>query len=136
MTMDHHPDPPRPHIALLPLYLALYDRSLPALRGEQTAFLARVVDGLRAAGLEVAAAPICCVRADVEAALRAFAAAPPDLIITLHLAYSPSLESADVLAGQDLPILMLDVTPDAGFGFAVDPQRLLQNHGIHGLQDL
>ncbi|HOF86981.1 MAG TPA: hypothetical protein PLZ36_02595, partial [Armatimonadota bacterium] len=32
--------------------------------------------------------------------------------------------------------LMLDVTPDAAFGRDVDPQRLLYNHGIHGVQDL
>ena len=132
------PDPqlPRPAIGLLPLYLSLYDRSLPELRGRQTAFLARVVEGLRSAGLEVAAAPIPCVRSEVEAALRSFAAAPPDLLATLHLAYSPSLETADLLAAHDLPLLMLDVTPDAEFGLAVDPVRLLQNHGIHGLQDL
>ncbi len=127
---------PRPRIGLLPLYLELYDRSLPGLRGEQAAFLARVAEGLRAAGLEVAAAPISCVRSEVEAALRSFAADRPDLIVTLHLAYSPSLESAEPLAAQDLPVLMLDVTPDAEFGPGVDPSRLLQNHGIHGVQDL
>src|SRR6185295_3856900 len=81
---------PRPRIGLIPLYLQLYDRSLPKLRGEQAAFLARVVDGLRAAGLEVAAAPICCIRSEVEAFLKSFAKEPPDLLVTLHLAYSPS----------------------------------------------
>jgi len=127
---------PRPRIGLVPLYLELYDRSLPELRSEQGAFLERAAEGLRAAGLEVAVAPICCVRSDVEAALRSFAALPPDLIVTLHLAYSPSLESADPLAAQELPVLMLDITPDAEFGPDVDPARLLHNHGIHGVQDL
>ncbi len=31
--------------------------------------------------------------------------------MTLHLAYSPSLESSDVVAGTDLPIVVLDTTP-------------------------
>jgi L-arabinose isomerase len=125
-----------PRVVLIPLYLELYDHSLPALRGEQEAFLERVAEGLRAAGLDVAVASICCIRSEVEAALKSFEAHPPDLLVTLHLAYSPSLESAAVLAGQDLPILMLDTTPDESFGLDVDPARLLQNHGIHGVQDL
>ena len=59
-----------------------------------------------------------------------------DAIITLHLAYSPSLESAEVLAQSRLPVIMLDTTPDRDFGGHVDPMRLLDNHGIHGVQDL
>jgi L-arabinose isomerase len=125
-----------PRVGLIPLYLELYDRSLPALRGEQEAFLTQVAGSLRAAGLEVAAAPICCVRPAVEAALRSFERERPDLLVTLHLAYSPSLEAADVLAGQDLPVLLLDITPDDDFGPGVDPLRLLRDHGIHGVQDL
>ncbi len=126
----------RPRIGLLPLYLALYDESLPALRGEQAAFLERVAAGLRESGLDVGVAPICRVRAEVDAALARFSGDPPDLLVTLHLAYSPSLESAEALAAQDLPILLLDVTPDEDFGPGVDPQALLRNHGIHGVQDL
>ena len=35
-----------------------------------------------------------------------------------------------------LPLLLLDTTMDFDFGQAVDPDRILYNHGIHGVQDL
>ncbi len=126
----------KPRIGLLPLYLALYDESLPTLRGELEPFLRQVQSALAAAGAEVTAAPVCCVSSEVRAGLEQLRAGDPDLLVTLHLAYSPSLESARALAECGLPILMLDTTPDAEFGRDVDPQRLLYNHGIHGVMDL
>ncbi len=60
-----------------------------------------------------------------------------DLLVTLHLAYSPSLESADALAAAPAPLLILDVTPDAVFDQNRSiPASSITNHGIHGVQDL
>jgi L-arabinose isomerase len=59
-----------------------------------------------------------------------------DLIVTLHLAYSPSLEAIYPLCGTEIPILMLDTTMDESFGPSVDASRIMYNHGIHGVQDL
>ena len=125
-----------PRIGLLPLYIALYDEAVPKLRNELQPFLDGVAAAFRARQADVAVAPICCVNAEFRQALAAFDANPVDLIVTLHLAYSPSLESAELLAQRQEPILMLDVTPDAAFGRDVDPGRLLYNHGVHGVQDL
>ena len=125
-----------PTIGLLPLYVKLYDETHPALCGELEPFLHRVAAAFRERGVDVVAAPVCRVKEQIARAVRDFGKAGVDLIVTLHLAYSPSLEAADVLAGAQQPILMLDTTPDKNFGPEADPKRLLANHGIHGLQDL
>lgn len=125
-----------PKIGLLPLYVKLYDEVAPELCDTMTPFLKSVVDAFQRVGVAVVEAPVCRLREDVSKSVEEFEQAGVDMIVTLHLAYSPSLESAEVLSGCDLPILMLDSTPDKDFGPDVDPQRLIYNHGIHGLQDL
>jgi L-arabinose isomerase len=56
--------------------------------------------------------------------------------VTLHLAYSPSLESAKVLARTKLPLIVLDTTPTWSFAPSQDPAEIMYNHGIHGVQDM
>jgi L-arabinose isomerase len=125
-----------PKVGLLPLYLKFYDDALPDLAAQVAPFVQRVQARLDRAGLDVGVAPIGRTRPDFASAVERFESEGVDAIITLHLAYSPSLESAGVLAQTRLPIVMLDTTPDRDFGGHVDPMRLLENHGIHGVQDL
>src|SRR5574340_345535 len=125
-----------PRVALLPLYLELYDRVLPKLRDSFAPFLRGLTAAFSEAGVEVTALPICRLREEFQRALAQASASRPDLLVTLHLAYSPSLESADALAATDLPLLLLDATPDISFDQQTDPALLLTNHGIHGVQDL
>jgi len=126
----------QPRIGLLPLYLALYDAALPTLLPELQPFLKGVVAAFEAEEVTVCEAPVCRVRSDVAAAVEQFTTEGVDLIVTLHLAYSPSLESMGPLVESRLPVLLLDTTLDAAFGRDTDPLRLLYNHGIHGVQDL
>jgi len=123
-------------IGLLPLYVRFYDEVLPDLAAKVEPLVGHVQAALASGGLEVLVAPTGRVRADFAAAVERFEAAGADAIVTLHLAYSPSLESAEVLAQSRLPIVMLDTTPERDFGRHVDPMLLLYNHGVHGLQDL
>ena len=125
-----------PRIGLLPLYLALYDDTLPEARAHQEAFYTTIVDALTRRGVAVETAPVCRVHDEVARAVRQFEAAPVDAIVTLHLAYSPSLESAELLAGSPLPLIVLDTTPDWAFGADQSPDAIMYNHGIHGVQDL
>ncbi|MCX6900439.1 MAG: hypothetical protein NT105_17300 [Verrucomicrobia bacterium] len=125
-----------PKVGLLPLYLKFYDDALPDLAAKVAPFVQRVQEHLKRGGLEVVVAPIGRTRPDFASAVERFEAESVDAIITLHLAYSPSLESVEVLAQSRLPIVMLNTTPDRDFGGHVDPMRLLENHGIHGVQDL
>ena len=83
-------------------------------------------------GLELVAAPVCARCDEFKAALAQMREV--EAIVTLHLAYSPSLEAEELLANAKLPIIMLDTTPD--FEYPPDHSTLMQNHGIHGVQDL
>ncbi|GMW03039.1 MAG: L-arabinose isomerase [Candidatus Hydrogenedentota bacterium] len=125
-----------PVIGLLPLYVRLYDEVLPNLIDELRPFLSEVSAALVSIGANVIESPVCRIADEVEDAVRKFESGGAHVIVTLHLAYSPSLEAANALAKCPLPILMLDTTPDVSFGPDVDPLRLLYNHGIHGVQDL
>lgn len=126
----------KPRVGLLPLYLKLYDERLPEMRVKLEGFLERVVLDLTVAGVEVYCGAISREAAEVAAAVRHLQTYDVDLLVTLHLAYSPSLEAAEALVNTELPLLMLDITMDYDFGREVDPQKLLYNHGIHGVQDL
>ncbi|RJP30149.1 MAG: hypothetical protein C4527_10025 [Candidatus Omnitrophota bacterium] len=126
----------QPKIGLLPLYLQLYDNTFPDLRNEFEPFMQTILDGLTEDGIEVVRAEICRLQPEFQHAIRFFEQTDVDLIVTLHLAYSLSLEAVDTLAASSKPILMLDTTMDYDFGMNVDPKRILFNHGIHGVQDL
>lgn len=82
------------------------------------------------------AAPVCRLAKEFVTAVRTFEREEVDAIVTLHLAYSPSLESSGPLAATRLPVLVLDTTPTFGFGPTQDPEEIMHNHGIHGVQDL
>jgi L-arabinose isomerase len=126
----------KPTAGLLPMYLELYDQSVPDARAGVEAFRDQVVDGLKGQGVDVVAAPVCRLKAEFDAAVTQLEADGADIIVTLHLAYSPSLESVDALCATGLPVLALDTTPDAAFGPDVDPARIMYNHGIHGAMDM
>lgn len=126
----------KPKVGLLPLYLELYDNAMPEVRPEIDAFQDRIVSGLRARKVDVLSTPARRLKDEFEGAVRLFEDAGVDAIVTLHLAYSPSLESVDALAGTDLPVIVLDTTLDYSYGPATDPARVMFNHGIHGVQDL
>ncbi len=123
-------------IGLLPLYLQLYDKTSPERRNDFRPFLDNINRRFEAAGIGIVAADICCVESEFAAAVKMFERSNVDLIVAVHLAYSPSLESAGPLQGTPIPILLLDTTMDSEFGQGVSPERIMYNHGIHGVQDL
>ncbi len=123
-------------VGLLPLYLELYDTAMPEVRPQVERFRELIVAQLEKRGLEVVAAPVCRLEGEFAAAVRSFEDAQADAIVTLHLAYSPSLESAQALAQTRLPIIVLDTTPAYDFGPGQSPDEIMFNHGIHGVQDM
>ncbi|MDO8587386.1 MAG: hypothetical protein Q7T82_10130 [Armatimonadota bacterium] len=126
----------KPKIGLLPLYIELYDRALPEVRPRIDAFSSTIAFQLEKRGMDVVTAPVCRLEPEFAAAVSSFEQAACDAIVTLHLAYSPSLESARVLAQTKLPLIVLDTTPTYSYGPAQDPTELMFNHGIHGVQDM
>jgi L-arabinose isomerase len=126
----------KPKVGLLPLYIKLYDDLWPEMRARVDRFNQQVAAALTARGLEVSAAPVRRLASEFKAAIRGFEKAKVDAIVTLHLAYSPSLESSTALAATPLPIVVLDTTPTYAYGPQQNPDELLYNHGIHGVQDM
>lgn len=126
----------RPRAGLLPLYLALYDEILPEVREAFHPLLEELSDQLQQRGIDLVLSDVCRVSEDFSAAINHLQQQKVDCLLTLHLAYSPSLESIDGLCRTSLPVVMLDVTMDADFGRDVSPERIMYNHGIHGVQDL
>ena len=124
----------KPTIGLLPLYLKLYDDTSPERRQAFQPFLESVKKGLQERGVEVIPSEICRLSSEFAKAVELFEQKQVDCIVTLHLAYSPSLECIDALSKTRLPILVLDATMDA-HAYS-DGAWISYNHGIHGVQDM
>lgn len=122
-------------IALLPFYIKLYDDKVPQYHESMECFVTQAAETLRQLGFEVVTANLCRVKEEFSAAMTKFKAENCQAVVTLHAAYSPSLESIDVLCESDLPIVVFDSTPDQEFEFNFGG-KLMTNHGIHGVQDM
>jgi len=126
-------------VGFLPLYIKLYDDSNgPGYRVPMEKYMHMAINMLETQGIEVVLADqVCRIAPEFEAAADKFNAANVDAVITMHLAYSPSLESIQALLKLDAPIVVFDSTPHyeliktAGYEGRIGP-----NHGIHGVQDM
>ena len=123
-------------IGLLPHYLELYDRNCSEFRAEMESFLPIIAAEFKKRGVEVATGRICRLAAEFAREIKSFETAGAQAIVSLHLAYSPSLESAKALKATKLPLIILDTTPDYEFSPDTAPLRIMFNHGIHGVQDM
>jgi L-arabinose isomerase len=123
-------------IGILPFWLKLYDDIDRGARPRIEEFVRTVAQAFERRGVTTTSAPVCRLEKEFDAAVKRFEQEELDAIVTLHLAYSPSLESAGALARTRLPILVLDTTPTFAFGPAQDPAEIMYNHGIHGVQDM
>lgn len=126
----------KPKIGLLCMYVKLYDDTAAWLRPDVEKFKSIIEERLEGLGVEVARHEICRLEAEFAEAVEDFEAQEVDALVTVHLAYSPSLESEKILKQTRLPILVLDTTPDNSFSGVTGAGRIMQNHGIHGVQDM
>ncbi|QEN09173.1 hypothetical protein EXM22_14730 [Oceanispirochaeta crateris] len=123
-------------IGFLPFYLALYDEVAKQNREVIEPFYQKIAQELSSKGIIVETSPICRVQKEFEDAIKMFNSKGVDALVSLHLAYSPSLESLPALLNTDLPLVILNTTPEPQFGFRQNPQQITFNHGIHGVQDM
>ena len=122
----------------LPLYIKLYDDENPATRKPLEAYMHTLIDMIESQGIEVICADeVCRIKEEFDRAAKKFNDADVDVVITQHLAYSPSLESIDALLSLKAPIVVFDTTPDYEL-ISVQQYsgRITPNHGIHGVQDM
>jgi len=123
-------------IGLLPFYLKLYDDVAPSMHEAIESFYLHIADLLRKKGITVETTQICRLEQEFQSAVDAFSKENVQAIVTLHLAYSPSLESIKPLLSTEIPLIILNTTPDFPFGPTQLPERISFNHGIHGVQDM
>lgn len=123
-------------IGLLPLYIALYDEKSPQIRPRLEKFYEMTAQKLEACGFKVLRVPFCRLEQEFKSTVASFENNGAKCIVTLHMAYSPSLESSAVLAATKLPIVVLDATDTFDFGFAQSTDAISYCHGIHGVMDM
>ncbi|MCL4377559.1 MAG: hypothetical protein M1479_01510 [Actinobacteria bacterium] len=123
-------------VGLLPLYLKLYDDSFPGLRNEFTTFIEEIKGELISLELEVYVSSICRLKKEFQVTVDYFEKNNIDVLLLLHLSYSPSEEALPVLKETKIPIVFLDTTIKYEFSKNTEYNDILKNHGIHGVQDL
>ncbi len=124
-------------IGFLPLYVKLYDDISRSYRTRLEAFYETLACEFEKRGVEVVRTDdFCRLKPEFIAAVSKFEEAEVDAIVTLHMAYSPSLECIDALADTKLPIIVLDTTDTLEFTNESDDANVMYCHGIHGVMDM
>ena len=123
-------------IGLLPLYIQLYDISSPHVRPRLEAFYQNIAKQFNERGIAVETSDFCRIKPEFDQTVKAFEDAGVDAIVTLHMAYSPSLEGIEALTATKLPIIVLDTTETLEFGPQQSSDEIMYNHGIHGVMDM
>ena len=123
-------------IGLLPLYIQLYDECSQFMRPRLEAFYDTIVEEFEKRGACVVTSDFCRIKPEFEKTVADFEGADVDAIVTLHMAYSPSLESIEALASTKLPIIVLDTTETLEFTPEQEPTEISYCHGIHGVMDM
>lgn len=125
----------KPKIGLLPLFLKMYDDTFPKLRAERTEFakaLAQELEGFA----EVVFPGMVDTRESAERAYRQFATEGVDLVVLAHLTYNTSLTTLPVLLRSNIPLVIWNTQKIPSVSLEFTYQDLLENHGMHGVQDL
>jgi len=123
-------------IGYLPLYIKLYD-DIGAKRDVMQKFYEDTTAIFRECGLTVVTSDFCRIESEFKETVKNFEEENVDAIVTWHAAYSPSLESIEILANTHLPIIVFDSTPTAVFDEdAILDGAISWNHGIHGVMDM
>ncbi len=123
-------------VGLLPLYISLYDEGAPHLRERLYKFYDCISSKISEKGVEVVTNDFCCEPEQFEGAIAKFEKEKCDAIMTLHMAYSPSLKSIETLAKTSLPIIIIDTTDTEDFSDSSSPSNISYCHGIHGVMDM
>jgi len=127
--------PATPRLGLLGLMLELYDRAAPDLKPREEPFAVKLA-GKLGGFAEVTYGGIAVTREEVEQRLAAFRAAEVDLIVIVHLSYSPSLIALPGLLRAGVPLVLFNTQQLAAITDEFTADDMLLNHGMHGQQDL
>ncbi|MCJ7548782.1 MAG: arabinose isomerase [Anaerolineae bacterium] len=121
-------------VGLLGLMFDLYD-ILPDLKPKMAAFARELVISL-APFADVDFPGVCNAREQVDQAVATFEADDKDLILVVLLTYAPSHIALPALLRTRLPVVIFNTQQLPGIAADVTAQQTLENHGMHGVQDL
>jgi L-arabinose isomerase len=124
----------KPQVGLLCLMLELYDL-VPGLKPRMAEFAQDLVETL-APFAAVDFPGVCNTRQEVDRTVAAFEAADTDLILVVLLTYAPSHIALPALLHTRLPFVILNTQQMLSITPEVTSQQTLENHGMHGVQDL
>lgn len=123
-------------IGFLPLYISLYDQTNLHDRPVFEEFYNELAGKFEAKGIEVVKSEICTEDYQFEREIKAYEDNNCDAIVTLHLAYSPGLNSEKALKNTNLPIIICDSTRAFDFSDNQTTAEVMYCHGIHGVMDM
>ena len=127
---------PRPKVGLLALTLELYESLAPELRSGREQWLSGRVLPELAKLADVSFQRVVYRREDIEAAVAAYQAEGVDALLVMHLTYSVSQLPLPALKQTNLPILLWNTQELHAVDDSFTDQTMIDNHGIHGTQDL
>lgn len=123
-------------IGFLPFYIKLYDDCGFTVRPRTEPFYETLASKFEDIGFDVERWQFCRTENEFKEAVEYFEKEAVDAVVTWHAAYSPSLESVNVLKETKLPIVILDTTEVYDFSSTIEPDELNYCHGIHGVMDI
>ncbi len=128
--------PLRPRVGLLGLTLEYYETLAPSLRASREDWVRRAVVPALQSQADVLFESAVFRREDIERAVTSFEAQGLDAVLVLLLTYSPSQLALPVLQRTRLPIAIWNTQELAAVGPSFSVARMIDNHGVHGTQDL
>jgi len=128
--------PRRPRVGLLALTLELYEQLAPALRPGREQWVRQAVLPALADVADVEFQQAACRAEDVRSQVARWEAEGVDALLVVCLTYSPSQIALPALARTRLPILIWNTQELPAVDAAFDTARMIDNHGVHGTQDL
>jgi L-arabinose isomerase len=134
--MTSHALPFRPRVGLLALTLELYEELAPDLRAGREQWVRRCVLPALADAADVQFEGAVYRTEDIRSQVARFEAEGVDALLILCLTYSPSQVALPALVRTKLPIVIWNTQELAAVDEAFDTARMIDNHGVHGTQDL
>lgn len=130
-----HLESRRPRVAVLGVYLALYDTAFPGYRDRMLAFARRVV-GMFDADVDVPMVEAAVDDAGMARLLEDAAQHDVDGVVLLSLGYTGGLAIVEPLVKTPLPLLLLNTQEVEEVTSLFTFDDMVWNHGMQGIQDL
>lgn len=126
----------KPKIGILALTLELYETLAPGVRENRESWLRRDVLAPLAAQIDVEFRSAVFTAEGIHEELDYLERAGADAVVIVFLTYAPSQLVLTPLKKLRVPLLIWNIQELFGVDETYDQNTLLENHGVHGTQDL